>query len=343
MEKIQVPFETKSLIETDSENYILTGLASTFGNIDLVNDVVMPGAFKESLVERAPKILWQHQGWEPVGIAEVGENSTRETSEGLMLKALLPKADTFVSGRAIPQIKVGSIDSLSIGFRAIEWSCDEKSGIRLLQKVDLREVSLVTFPVNEQALITGVKAVTPFRELPMSSRSRSWDGSAARKRIKEFTGSDEKPSSGYKSAFMWYDSSNSDNFGAYKLPFVDIIDGKMTVVPRALFAIKSVLSGGRGGVNIPESDRTKVKTVLDKYLAKLEGNKAYDSLDILEIKSKADFNDLLKSLGCFTKDAREKLSSQFVPRQGNPVDGKRSNSEKLIQDIKSITQELKNR
>ncbi len=148
-----VDVEIKSLHDENDGFFRFEGLASTFGNTDLVDDIVAKGAFKESLLEKSPIILWQHDMFEPIGVPE----EVRETSKGLFVRAKLPKSDTLVSGRVIPQIEVGSIRKMSIGFRTKESSFDETTGIRTLIKLDLREISLVTFPANPEAEITGFK------------------------------------------------------------------------------------------------------------------------------------------------------------------------------------------
>lgn len=153
-EYLSVDFEVKQILEEDTEFFIFEGLASTFGNIDLVDDIVMPGAFKESLETRTPVILWQHNSHEPIGVPL----EIREIDAGLFLKAKLPRADTLVSGRIIPQIKIKSITKMSIGFRVKEFSIDEE-GVRTLEKVDLMEISLVTFPANPLASVTDFKCL----------------------------------------------------------------------------------------------------------------------------------------------------------------------------------------
>lgn len=149
---MQVPVEIKLLEDMDDGFFRFEGLASTFGNIDLVDDIVERGAFVDSLSEKMPKILWQHDMFEPIGMPEVA----KEVEAGLFVVAKLPKDDTLVKGRVIPQMRVGSITEMSIGFRVKEFSIDEK-GIRRLEKVDLKEISLVTFPANPLATVTGFK------------------------------------------------------------------------------------------------------------------------------------------------------------------------------------------
>lgn len=150
---IQVPFEVKLLADVGDEFFRFEGLASTFGNIDLVDDIVQPGAFKESILEKLPIILWQHDMQEPIGMPE----EIRETDAGLFVRIRLPKSDDLVKGRVMPQMKVGSIRTMSIGFRTKTFSIDQDTGIRELIKVDLKEISLVTFAANPLAVVTGFK------------------------------------------------------------------------------------------------------------------------------------------------------------------------------------------
>jgi len=109
---------------------------------------------------------------------------------------------------------------------------------------------------------------TSFKDLQIVDKS--WDSTAAIKRVRTATGSTEKPSASYKNAFFWYDSADSENFGAYKLPFVDVDGGKLKAVRRGVFAAKGAMAGARGGVKIPASDRAAVNSHIDKYVQKIE-------------------------------------------------------------------------
>lgn len=104
---------------------------------------------------------------------------------------------------------------------------------------------------------------------PLADRGRAWASSAADKRLRVWAGAEEKPNAKYASAFMWHDAKASDQFGSYKLGFVDIVDGQAKAIPRAIFAIAAVLQGSRGGVNIPDSERAGVKAKVEAYYGKM--------------------------------------------------------------------------
>lgn len=148
-----VDFEVKQITEEDGF-FKFEGLASTFGNEDTDGDIILEGAFKESLQIRSPLILWQHDTRQPIGMPE----RMAETSLGLEIVGKLPKNDTFVSGRVIPQMEIGSIRSMSIGFFIpVDGATISSDGTRVIRKIDLFEVSLVSFPANERALVSGFK------------------------------------------------------------------------------------------------------------------------------------------------------------------------------------------
>lgn len=139
-------------LEEDDEFIEFEGLASTFGNIDLGDDIVVKGAFEQSLLVRRPKLLLQHRGSHVLGTID----EAFETAEGLVIKGRMPRANSMVQDLE-PLLKMGAIDSFSIGFSIKEFEI--KDDIRMLQELELFEVSFVTFPMNPQARVAAVKAM----------------------------------------------------------------------------------------------------------------------------------------------------------------------------------------
>jgi len=150
-----VGFDLQELKARD-DGWSFSGYASTFLNIDEGGDVVMPGAFKASLGRRRPKLLWQHDIAEPLGRVL----GLREDDRGLFGEFKISK--TARGHDAYQLLKDGAIDSMSIGYIPEDQEFSD-SGIRQLKAVDLLEISVVSIPMNEEALITLVKArsVTP--------------------------------------------------------------------------------------------------------------------------------------------------------------------------------------
>lgn len=112
-------------------------------------------------------------------------------------------------------------------------------------------------------------AVTPFQDLPLADREREWDGDAAETRVRRWADAEDRPNAKYRDAHVWYDADQRDNFGSYKLLVADVIDGRLTAVPRGVMAAGAVMQGARGGVDLPEKDIDRVKSHLAKYYAKM--------------------------------------------------------------------------
>ncbi len=158
---LEVPFEFKGV----NDDGTFEGLGAVFGNLDLGRDIIAKGAFKatlKSLADRkqAVKMLWQHNRDEPIGIY----TEAKETDDGLLVKGKIVLG--VQRGREAHELmKAGAVDSLSIGYRPKVWNYDKEQDIRTLTEVDLREISVVTFPMNEEARITAVKSeVRDFEE-----------------------------------------------------------------------------------------------------------------------------------------------------------------------------------
>lgn len=146
--------ETKAValeVKADSEGRI-EGYASRFGEMDRGGDVVVKGAYAESLAGRMPKMLWQHEPSQPIGIWE----QASEDETGLYIRGRI--LDTVEKGReARALIEAGAIDGMSIGYRTIDADRGA-DGARILKRLELWEVSLVTFPMLASARVDAIKA-----------------------------------------------------------------------------------------------------------------------------------------------------------------------------------------
>lgn len=338
----QIPLEIKQFGEDTEDNsfHFFEGLASTFGNKDFGDDVIEHGAFTETLKKITPTILWQHDMRDPIGMPMTLE----EIQEGLFVKARMPKEDTLVSGRVAPQMRVGSIKSMSIGFSVEEFEI--KDGIRFIQKLTLWEISLVTLPMNNKAKVTNFKSATPFRDLPLAERDKPWDATAARSRVRQFTNSEEKPGPNYKDGFFWFDRTDKENFGAYKLPFADVVDGKLVAIPRGIFAAAAAMQGARGGVDIPDTERAAVERHINRYYDKMDLESPFEKsgLGTIELESMdhKDLEEILRSTGLFSRKACTIITSRFAKGQSESDKGNQSDSGSgLVEELKKLNETYK--
>lgn len=129
------------------------GYASVFGEVDEGGDIVVKGAFKKSLKAGIkPKMLYQHNPDQPIGVWP----EVREDEKGLFVKGKLVR-ESQRGAECYALLKAGALDGMSIGYRTIRAERDERTGIRTLKEVELWEISIVTFPMNTSARVSGVK------------------------------------------------------------------------------------------------------------------------------------------------------------------------------------------
>lgn len=78
----------------------------------------------------------------------------------------------------------------------------------------------------------------------------------------------------FSSAFLWRNSQGeANNKDSYRLPIVDVINGRLTLIPHAVFAAARFMSGAQGGLETTitdEGERNKIKAVLNEIYAVLQ-------------------------------------------------------------------------
>jgi HK97 family phage prohead protease len=156
--------EIKAVQEDDSDaKGEFEGYASVFNNVDLGNDVVEKGAFTSSIRKKGAskiKMLYQHDVKQPIGVFD----KIKEDEEGLYVKGRLAMGTQ--KGREVYELmKMGALDGLSVGYRVDAKGYEyDKGKRRKLKKLDLMEISAVTFPMNPNAQVMSVKGERSIRE-----------------------------------------------------------------------------------------------------------------------------------------------------------------------------------
>jgi HK97 family phage prohead protease len=149
-----------------------TGYASLFGVEDMGHDIVLAGAFRDSLAKRGArgiKMLLQHDPAQPIGVWE----QLTEDARGLFARGRL-MLDVARARETLSLMRAGALDGLSIGFRTVVGTRDARTGIRRLAKIDLWEISIVTFPLLPDARVANVKARPFAHRAPTEREFERW-------------------------------------------------------------------------------------------------------------------------------------------------------------------------
>lgn len=172
---LQAPAEIKNI----DESGFFCAYGSVFDVEDNVKDVVCRGAFTASLETKMPALLWQHNASQPIGVYEVA----KEDERGLYLEGKFALT-TQLGREAYELTKMGAVNGFSIGYKTQSETFDNKTGINYLKEVELWEVSLVTFPCNEEARLEQVKfgegRVPSLREFERWLKASGYSTRAAR-------------------------------------------------------------------------------------------------------------------------------------------------------------------
>jgi HK97 family phage prohead protease len=162
--------------ETTTEEMLFSGYGAAFGNTDSYGDVIQKGAFADCLNDiKSGKLNWpaaltQHGGWgvtandyTPVGIY----TDLQEDDAGLKVEAKLADTERGIEIYKLMKMQPRpAIDGLSIGYYVLDAEYGGKNDPyeRLIKKIELVEISIVTFPANGKARVTDVKSANQFTE-----------------------------------------------------------------------------------------------------------------------------------------------------------------------------------
>ncbi len=176
----------------DEKSMSFSGYGAVFGNVDSYGDVIAPGAFAETL-RRAkssndwPVMLAQHGGFLGTDMTPIGVwTDLGEDDKGLKVEGKLAPTPRGQELYALMKMEPRpAINGLSIGYVAKEWSARSRPDEprRTLKKVDLMEVSIVTFPANPKALVNAVKSFPTIREFEAFLRDAGGFSKALAQRI----------------------------------------------------------------------------------------------------------------------------------------------------------------
>lgn len=166
MDRVRLDLEVKF---ASDKTGVFAGYGGVTGNKDGGGDVIEKGAFRDTLREwqdkgKFPPMLLQHGGGFLGGAMDmlpVGKyTDMEENSKGLKVEGELFALGTERGQYIYEGLKSGTLDGLSIGYRVKEFVLGTKptEPRRTIKSLDLVEVSIVTFPMNDKARIGAVKS-----------------------------------------------------------------------------------------------------------------------------------------------------------------------------------------
>ena len=131
---------------TETPNTIrFAGYAAIFNRIDKGGDIIRPGAFGDLAEGHSLPLLWQHDPMRRIGRVDC----VREDRRGLRVIGTISTA-TRAGRQAEALLSGASVKGLSFGYRVKRA---EGKHPRELLDLDVVEISLVSFPMQEMATV----------------------------------------------------------------------------------------------------------------------------------------------------------------------------------------------
>ncbi len=174
--------ESGSVIEGHAA--VFDSWSETLGSIFPFKEIVRKGAFNESIGKDDIRALFNHDPNYVLGRNRAGTLELVEDEVGLKVRIMPP--DTSWARDIQTSIRRGDITQMSIGFIVKEdkWSTDKGMDIREIKKVQLFDVSPVTFPAYT-ATDVGVRAMEEYNGYKAEQRSKEKAADDATKKAKE--------------------------------------------------------------------------------------------------------------------------------------------------------------
>lgn len=155
----QYPASFKAVETEGTDEGVFEAIVSVFGNVDLVGEKVLPGAFTKSLQKWSQSadpipVIWSHQ-WDDLD-AHVGEVlEAEERDEGLYIKGRLDTDDDFAR-KLYNKMKRRRVKEFSFAYDVID-SRDAKDGVTELVELDVIEVGPTLKGANPDTQLLAVK------------------------------------------------------------------------------------------------------------------------------------------------------------------------------------------
>lgn len=156
-------------ISIDEAQGIVECFVAAFGNKDSVGDIIIPGAFDQSLKRRNPRVVWGHDWNSPIGkvleIYEVKPNDPRLPAKmrnagvgGLYARVQFNLKSERGRQAFADVVFFGPDQEWSIGYKTLDSIYDSSRQANILREVELYEVSPVLHGANQLTATISIKA-----------------------------------------------------------------------------------------------------------------------------------------------------------------------------------------
>lgn len=151
---------------------------------------------------------------------------------------------------------------------AVRFTKGKVMGFTLVSFPAFAEVEILVDDFNSYDALTAAGVpiefavnATAWKRMPLGPRDQSWNADDAIGRLIEWSGG--QPSK-FRTAFLYInDKGEPTSRDSYRLPIADVVDGKLVLMPHAVYAAAALLSGAHGGLpNIEDAEKDRLRDII---------------------------------------------------------------------------------
>lgn len=169
--------ESGQVIALNADEGIVTAIVSVTGVEDEVADIIEPGAYRETLTKRRPKVCWAHSWERPIGRvltieellpgdrrlpAETKDGQPWPAEAGALVATMQFNMESDAGAEAFKAVKFYSESGeceYSIGYQVPPGRATrDKTGVRHIKSLELYELSVVLFGAHTMTGTLSIKA-----------------------------------------------------------------------------------------------------------------------------------------------------------------------------------------
>jgi len=246
------------------------------GEEDRAGDIVVQEGGDLTAYRENPVVLWGHDISKPA-LARAIEIDVVDGK----LQSLVdfgPEGIDPLAEMVLAKVKARILNAVSIGFTPLKSEPldpgNPKKGPQRYTMWELGEFSFVNVPANAGALTVARSnsaasaqwKVGASRNLPVLATKAQTRDIAAKSILDHAEFSGDHPNSAFaRKGFLVYDAADAESDGAYRIPFADVVDGRLSVTAAGLAEAKALLAKS----DLPDDVAAKAAAVLDHYEAKM--------------------------------------------------------------------------
>lgn len=248
--------------------------AQLYGQPNDYNEIFQKGCFAASILQRVKGPMGSRvrvndaHGWDAEDIIGTVVDA-REDDKGLWVSARFSTVQSAQDVRT--QLREGHLDEFSIEFRAIRETLKKigEEAFRYLEEAVFWGLAVLPYSSQGEPALISVRGASPYLDLPIAPDGTAWDEGAAAERLLTWARASMPASEPNRAQLRraFAVEGTEGGVAGFRLPFADIVDGRLQVVPVALMRACAALASDTEVAG--SATGLQIRSTLQRYVDRL--------------------------------------------------------------------------